>query len=162
MRIKAIQTILLTIASVLAAGQINAASHSSMKEPVQSIYHQYIDIQKALAADTQKDVAAKAVSIAKSIRSDGTKMLNSNVARQAEVLAKARDLQSARKAFKPLSKSLIRYLADNDVHSSRFVEVYCPMAKASWLQTGTVVSNPYFGKSMAKCGTIRNSKREKQ
>lgn len=158
MRIKTIQALILAIASVAAVGRINAAQHSALMEPVQSVYNRYIDIHKALAADSEKGIAANANSIAKAVRSDTMKMLKPNVARQAETLASARDLKSARAAFKPLSKSLIQYLADKHIHSSRYVEVYCPMAKASWLQTGSTVSNPYFGKSMAKCGTIKNSK----
>lgn len=30
------------------------------------------------------------------------------------------------------------------------------MAKASWLQTGTTVMNPYFGKAMPHCGQLKS------
>ena len=82
-------------------------------EPVKSAYDRYIKIQTALAADSMKDVAANATAIAKAIRSDPMKMLSPKVAQQAEALAKATNLESEREAFKPLSQSLIAYLAAN-------------------------------------------------
>jgi len=30
------------------------------------------------------------------------------------------------------------------------------MAKASWLQIGTAVKNPYMGKAMLTCGELKN------
>ena len=30
------------------------------------------------------------------------------------------------------------------------------MAKASWLQTGTTIMNPYFGKAMPHCGQFKS------
>src|SRR5438093_11628410 len=76
------------------------------------------------------------------------------VAKQAEILAGTRNLSSAREAFKPLSKSLIQYLADHNI-TSPYVEVYCPMVKASWLQMGQTINNPYMAGSMRCCGTIK-------
>ena len=32
---------------------------------------------------------------------------------------------------------------------------YCPMAKASWLQHGDVIANPYMGQAMSTCGTVQ-------
>jgi hypothetical protein len=33
--------------------------------------------------------------------------------------------------------------------------VYCPMRKADWVQKGDVLANPYFGREMPDCGTIK-------
>jgi RND family efflux transporter MFP subunit len=38
---------------------------------------------------------------------------------------------------------------------SRLTQVYCPMAKAGWLQIGDAVSNPYLGQQMSDCGEVR-------
>ena len=35
------------------------------------------------------------------------------------------------------------------------VSAYCPMAKASWLQFGDVIANPYLGGEMPTCGTVQ-------
>ena len=79
-----------------------------------------------------------------------------DVAKQAEALAKAKDLKAAREADKPLSASLIKYLADNKAGKGTYHEAYCPMVKASWLQTGKDIKNPYMGKDMLSCGEFKN------
>jgi len=81
-------------------------------------------------------------------------MLSPEMAAQADALAKTKDLAQARAVFKRLSKSLIQYLANHKITSAS-VEVYCPMAKASWLQRDKKINNPYLGGSMRSCGTIK-------
>jgi hypothetical protein len=73
----------------------------------------------------------------------------------AQDLAKATDLASARAPFKPLSNSLIKYLEDHNARNA-YVQIYCPMADANWLQTDKNVKNPYLGRAMLKCGEIKN------
>ena len=58
---------------------------------------------------------------------------------QAETLAQAKNLKAARDAFKPLSASLAKYLADNKAGMGTYHEAYCPMVKANWLQTGNAI-----------------------
>jgi hypothetical protein len=82
-------------------------------------------------------------------------MLPPKVAQQVEALSKAKDLETARATFKPLSESLIQYLKDQKVPPGAYHEVYCPMAKASWLQTDKTVMNPYMGKAMIHCGQLK-------
>jgi hypothetical protein len=75
--------------------------------PVQSVYDNYITVQGALAQDSLKGVSTAATAKAKAIQGDSMKMLSPEVAQQAEALARAKDLATARDAFKPLSDSLI-------------------------------------------------------
>jgi hypothetical protein len=133
------------------------AENSALMEPVKSVYDNYLKIQTALAKDSLDGVAENANAIAKAIKGDEMKMLSPDIAQQAETLSKTTDLKAARKAFKPLSDSLIKYLADHKVQSSNYNEAYCPMAEASWLQAGKKISNPYMGKSMPGCGEIKRN-----
>ena len=128
----------------------------ALMEPAKSVYDHYLAVQRELAKDSLKGVGEDATAIAKSVRGDDMKMLPVDVADQAETLAKASDLKMARAAFKPLSASLVKYLADHKAGKGVYHEVYCPMAKASWLQTEKEVRNPYYGKSMLDCGTLKN------
>lgn len=130
------------------------ASNSALMEPVKSVYDHYLTIQADLANDTLKGVAENAGAIAKAVQGDSMKMLPAEVAAQAETLAKASDLKAARAAFKPLSDSLIKYLADHNAKDA-YVQVYCSMARASWLQKDGNVKNPYMGKAMSECGVIQ-------
>ena len=130
------------------------ADNSALTAPVKSVYDHYLTIQASLAKDSMTGVAENADAIAKAVQTDA-KELPATVAGEAEALAKATDLTSARAAFKPLSDSLIQYLADHKAKGA-YVQVYCPMANASWLQAGKNVSNPYMGRAMSECGEIQN------
>lgn len=136
---------------------LRAENSSALTPAVNSVYDSYLKIQAELVKDSLKGVSENATAISKAVRGDDQKALPNEVAKQADELAKATDLSSAREAFKPLSKSLIKYLADHKAHSDHFTEVYCPMADASWLQTETEVHNPYLGKSMPNCGEIKHT-----
>lgn len=131
------------------------SDHSALMEPVKSVYDHYLTIQVALAKDSLTGVAENAGAIAKAVQGDDMKMLPVAVATEAETLAKASDLKAARAAFQPLSDSLIKYLADHNAKDA-YVQVYCPMARASWLQTDKNVNNPYLGQEMPTCGQIKN------
>ena len=158
MKIKSFTFVLAAAAGLLFnAAAVQAADDMAMMEPVKSVYDQYLKIQAALAKDSMTGVPAPAKAIAAAVKGDKMKMLPDEVAAEAEALANAKDVSSAREAFKPLSKSLIKYLADHKVQSGSYNEVYCPMANANWLQTGKQVSNPYLGKSMPSCGEIKRT-----
>ena len=155
-------TVRLFVAATLIAAPLagfaedKKADDAALMQPVKSVYDSYLKIQAELAKDSTQDVAVNANAIAKAVKDDEMKMLSSDVATQAETLAKAKDLKAAREAFKPLSKSLIKYLADNKAGKGVYHEAYCPMVKSSWLQTEKEVRNPYYGKSMLTCGELKN------
>ncbi len=132
----------------------------ALTEPVKSVFDNYLKIESALANESTVGIGFNASAIASAVRGDSMRMLPPKVAKQAEILAGTRDLSSAREAFKPLSKSLIQYLADHKI-ASAYVEVYCPMAKASWLQTVDKIDNPYLGASMRGCGEIQKKSKQK-
>jgi hypothetical protein len=131
-------------------------ANDSLMEPVKSVLDHYVAIQTELARDSIKGVDENAGAIAKAIKGDEMKMLSPEVAKQAETIAQAKDLKGAREAFKPLSASLVKYLADNKAGIGTYHEAYCPMVKASWLQTGKAIKNPYMGKQMLSCGELKN------
>jgi hypothetical protein len=133
-----------------------AADEKALMEPVKSVLDHYLMIQTELAKDSIKGMDEHANAIAKAVKGDEMKMLSPDVAKHAETLAKAKDLKAAREAFKPLSASLGKYLADNKAGKGVYHEGYCPMVKASWLQKEKEIRNPYMGKSMLTCGTLRN------
>ena len=146
----------LIVAPLAGFAEDKKTDEPALMQPVKSVYDSYLKIQAELAKDSTKDVADNATAIAKAVKGDEMKMLSSDVATQAETLAKAKDLKAAREAFKPLSKSLIKYLADNKAGKGTYHEAYCPMVKSSWLQTEKEVRNPYYGKSMLTCGELKN------
>lgn len=156
MKLKSSTLTLLAVVGLLFNPAVRAADDPALMEPVKSVLDQYLVIQKELTKDSVLGVDEHANAIAKAVKGDEMKMLSPEVATQAEALAKAKDLKAARVAFKPLSDSLIKYLADHKSGKGTYHEAYCPMAKASWLQTGKAVTNPYMGTAMPTCGVLKN------
>ncbi len=152
---KMIKTILFTAVIGFFAGiGARATDNPVLTGPVKSVYDHYLKIQADLANDSLTGVDENANAITQAVQGDA-KMLPAEVGTQAEALARAKDLRMARTAFKSLSNELIKYLSDNKARSA-YVEVYCPMARASWLQADRNVNNPYFGPAMSGCGVIQN------
>ncbi len=133
----------------------NTVPKAALAQPVQVVFDNYIKVQTALAQDSVEGLQPAAGAMAKAIEGDSNRALPAKVAQQVDALAKAKDLETARAAFKPLSESLIRYLTDQKVPAGNYYEVYCPMAKASWLQRDQRILNPYLGKAMVHCGQLK-------
>lgn len=122
-----------------------ATVQTSFASASQDMLNHYLSVQSALARDSMKNVSASAQALAAAVRGDESKSLPPAVADQADALAKAKNLAKARKAFQSLSESLIAYLKSTNAPLGGYIEVYCPIAKASWLQAGETVRNPYLG-----------------
>ena len=131
-------------------------THAGISAPLQSTLDKYIVIQAALAGDSMQGISAAASDMAATARASNGAVPDA-VAAQSEVLSKAADIKAARDAFKPLSASLIAALSEQPSVSGGYVEAFCSMANASWIQIGEKIANPYFGSSMATCGEVRKS-----
>ena len=136
-------------------GSLAFAAENTLRPSDQMVMQDYQKIQEALAADTLKPVATFAKSISRVVRNDQEKRLPVSLADQADKLSKDTDLMAARENFKSLSTTLISYLQKMNVKGTGYQENYCPMVKASWLQKGKKINNPYYGKEMSDCGEAK-------
>ncbi len=147
------------LTSVIIGTSFAVADNSDEPSAARLVFDHYITIQSALAGDSLEGVPEAATAIAKAVRADDHKTFPSKIAGQAEEIAKASDIKTARKAFKGLSESLIAQRDSDKALAQRYVKVYCPMAfsnqGAHWLQKDKTVANPYFGASMLRCGAIK-------
>jgi hypothetical protein len=85
------------------------------------------------------------------------------VAKAGEELTKAKDIESARKAFGDLSKALIDEIAAANEKGEKFRQVFvfeCSMSKpyGKWVQDSKEIGNPYQGSRMLKCGKLVDTK----
>lgn len=152
---KIFQLVALTVAVSLLAAVPRVMAEKEIPEAARTAIDQYVAIQKALADDSMEHVAHHAKAIAKIAADHKVHQLPHKAATQAENVAKAKDIKSARVAFKELSKSFETLVRDLSDEPDDYRIAYCPMAKAGWVQTGKVIANPYYGKSMLKCGTFK-------
>lgn len=115
-----------------------------------------VAIQVSLADDSMEHVGHHAAGIAAAAREHQVHGLTTKTADHAEALSKARDIKTARAVFKKLNESMEAFLKEHRDSTGKYRIAYCPMAKASWVQSGPVIANPYFGKSMLKCGSFKS------
>jgi Cu(I)/Ag(I) efflux system membrane fusion protein len=152
---------IIAIFSVVALATVTAFAQqpprkASPPPPPLQVYGQYSLIQAALAGDALTGVATAAVTIIKLVRSDAK--LPAGIADAAKVSIAA-DLNAARVAFKELSDALVAHRQTDGTVTERFYVIHCSMAfdnqGASWLQATKTASNPYFGASMLRCGSLQ-------
>jgi len=150
--------LVIVFAVVRAADSITSiAASAPVPAPIQAVMTPYLQIHDALAKDSMDGISAAASALGKAAQGD--KIFPGELVKEAQTLSLAKDLGTARASFKSLSETLIKVLSDNHLKSGAYVEAFCPMENAHWLQTGTTVSNP-FGASMATCGSIVSGKAE--
>lgn len=143
-----------------AAPPANVAN--KLPQPVAAVFDNYARIQTALANDSLQGVAESAHAMTQAVKGDALNTFQATVAEKAGTLAKAADLPTAREAFKSLSQSLIEYSSKNPPVAGLYRQVHCPMANADWLQTDSIVNNPYLGKAMARCGEFVSAGSDKK
>ena len=115
------------------------------------IYSSYEKVRQALLKNAVGDVQKSAKDLALAARSEKQEA----IAVQAETLAEANDIASARKVFAALSDGVIAFRAAGCCE--RPAVAYCSMEKKSWLQpAGTPIANPYLDGGMRTCGQFVN------
>ena len=140
---------------------LSAAHAGEFDTTMETILAEYIEIQQALAEDSTEGVQ----SATQAIRDSATRLQPGQAAGEhaehyesipqdllaaCEKLAAAQDIGSLREAFRELSKQVSMWVTmAKPEHTS---VMYCPMAKAGWVQRGSDVANPYFGSEMLSCG----------
>ncbi|WP_396626129.1 DUF3347 domain-containing protein [Luteitalea sp.] len=113
----------------------------------------YLAMQEALVRDDLAPVGSAAASLQK-----GASGLGADGAALVAAAGKARGaktLEAAREAFGDLSAALIAYADRTKQPIEGKVVAFCPMANKSWVQADGVVANPYYGTSMATCGSVQ-------
>lgn len=156
---------LFSVLALVVAPSICSADSGSREfdTAMQPILEHYLKIHGSLAGDSMDEVEAQAAAIAVSAkRLDAGRVtgphaehysnLPASIEKSASELSKAAELEAAREAMMRLSRPLAMWAT---MSSPDGVDVvFCSMAKASWLQRGGEVRNPYYGASMLKCGEV--------
>lgn len=138
----------LVTSSLLAAVGLNAADMKM--DPMSSeIVTAYAKVTTALAAD---DLAV-AKTAASELADHAGMAKNSAVAGKAKALAKAVNIEDARKELAALTAAVAPLAKENKA----YVLMNCPMA-GDWIQAKGSTKNPYMGKAMLTCGGPKETK----
>ena len=74
-----------------------------------------------------------------------------------DIYAKSDSLEEVRTGFGKISGSMI-VLAEQKVFVGQELYVMnCPMKKVNWLDDSNTVKNPYYGKAMLTCGSVKKT-----
>lgn len=132
---------------VLLAACSFLAFASAHAETASASIKAYFSVSEALASDSlaeAKTAASDLVDKAKAEKQD-------KIAQYASAVAGSASIEKARENFKALSAEEIKQFGSQPGY---FV-MTCPMANADWLQSTKEVSNPYMGKQMLRCGSVK-------
>jgi hypothetical protein len=132
------------IALLFAAGALFAAPAEPLPKYGCELLTAYVPIAIAFADDDLKTAQTAAAVLSKQAESNGL----IGIVAQAKAVAEAPDMAKARTAFEMLSEEVEPLTVTED----KVTVMYCPMARASWVQPNGPVANPYYGKSMLRCG----------
>ena len=132
------------------------ASGSAMSH---AIIDPYLKIQSALADDKVDGIRAEAghlVTAATALGAPAMKIDTAALQLAAAAEAAPPDIKDVRDKFGALSEAIDAYMTGLHLAPPEGVRVaICPMVNKPWLQEGSMLANPYYGKGMPTCGSFR-------
>lgn len=141
------------------------------KEALKPIYREYLNLKDALAADNfanaKKSGSALQKALSKvdmSLFSDNSHEIwmahHNNLKNALQPLPNFKTIEEVRKAFQPISETMIALTNSFNPFGKTLYVQHCPMANnnkgANWLSQFKEIKNPYFGESMLTCGEIKS------
>jgi hypothetical protein len=124
-----------------------------------TIVDPYLKIQAALADDKTDGIHANAgaiVTAATSLGAPAMKIDGAAMQLAATSEAATPDINDVRDKFGALSEAIDVYMTGEHLVPPDGVKIaMCPMVHKPWMQEGTAISNPYYGKEMPTCGDFR-------
>lgn len=76
----------------------------------------------------------------------------------ATKISTSKDIEKQRVAFSSLSNNMWSTVKGLKIKNNGTIYVdYCPMKDAYWLSKESAIKNPYYGKSMLTCGSIKET-----
>ena len=110
----------------------------------------YLQVKEALVKAQPQVAMAAAKRLGAALPKGETK-------NQALALAAESKLENQRSLFAKLTPGMLALLKEAETHPAYFLDHY-PMAEkgkgADWISDKEAIENPYFGKSMLRCGQI--------
>ncbi|HKG05652.1 MAG TPA: DUF3347 domain-containing protein [Pedobacter sp.] len=136
--------------------------------PLQELLSHYLSIKDALVNSDSKTAGIKAEAYGKTLEATTTAELNADakktlaglrsiLAKAADQIAKSKDIGKQRIAFAELSAGMLTLSKTVKLADKSIYEQFCPMKKASWLSNEQTIKNPYYGRQMLSCGTVKTT-----
>ena len=138
---------------------------------IQDIINEYLQMKNAFTKDKSTDAAAAGKKLHEAFTNFDTKALTAaeaktfndiadDVKEHAEHIgANGGNITHQREHFEMLSKDMADLIKTFGNGGQTLYKDFCPMANkgkgAIWISETKVIKNPYFGKAMSTCGTVK-------
>lgn len=138
--------------------------------PTQDIVGSYIKLKNALTKDDDKEAANAGNEIVKALESFDKSSLNEEQSKEyadihedakehaEHIAANKGNIQHQREHFETLSQDVYDLVKSVGGGQKLYVD-YCPMYNkgkgGNWLSETKEIKNPYLGKEMPECGTVK-------
>ena len=126
---------------------------------ISKLYQNYIIIKDALVTDNSDGASNAANDFIKSASMVDYKVMsegNLDVLRKdASTIAESRSIETQRESFAKLSENMVAVAKNFKLSNDSVFVLYCPMADATWLSAEKTIKNPFYGKSMLTCGSVK-------
>jgi len=136
--------------------------------PLSSLLNTYFDIKNALVNSDGVTATAKAKELFIALDAVDVKALTpadiqvftslkAKLTEEAKAIAGAKDIAAQRTSFAKLSTDFYGLSKNVKISDQPIYYTYCPMTKNYWLSNDEVIRNPYFGKQMLTCGSVKET-----
>ena len=139
---------------------ISAQAQSKSNPQLVKLYQNYISVKSALASDDAQKTSMAANEFLKTASTINSKLINEknllSIKADAKYISQSKNIEAQRKSFYKLSDVMIDLAKENKLSDKTIFVQYCPMAKGSWMSNEKQIVNPYYGKSMLDCGSVKS------
>jgi hypothetical protein len=128
----------------------------------------YLDLKNALVTDNNTAAQLKAKALHDQVIAVKTtgmtpkelstwKSYADKLSFDSRHISESQSIDHQREHFASLSKNIYAVLKVFRINNTPLYWQYCPMKKASWLSDKQTIENPYYGKSMLDCGSVKET-----
>ncbi|MCF7559025.1 DUF3347 domain-containing protein [Sabulilitoribacter multivorans] len=132
--------------------------HVFAQKNTQSILRSYIKLKDAFVKSDSGQISNTAIEFTKVIETESDFTDKKSLLEAVEKITRTKDIEKQREAFSVLSKIFWTIIKVADHIKETIYYQYCPMKKAYWLSTDSVIKNPYYGSKMLSCGSVSERK----
>jgi hypothetical protein len=143
-------------------------AQTSVGASINTVLNAYADLKNALVADDNATAQAKAKALNADVAAVQTKDMTTKeqstwktyadkLSFDSRHISESGSIDHQREHFASLSKNVYAVLKAFPVNASPLYWQYCPMKKANWLSDKQAIENPYYGKSMLDCGSVKET-----
>jgi hypothetical protein len=157
---KIIRSIFIVLLLAIVAINVKAQATNAA---INNVIAAYLDVKNALAADNGTTAEAKAKVLtaqiaAVQLKDQSTwKKYADKLSFDARHISETKAIDHQREHFASLSKNLYAVLKTLNANTQTLYWQYCPMKKSSWLSNVPTIENPYYGKEMLDCGSVKET-----